>query len=199
MSDDDEWENSDEYGELYDWLSSDEVQKSTPLHRPTEKKAKQSTKASDLKLDFCTDKSPERILAALENPTYYQTGELVNLVNFLFSKDNSDNDVWQSFKSYHANLLAYQMASGIGDGSITDVRMVAACYKICVTILQNSVANEAVELKFGQVITKTVYHQWVSKETPGEMKNLNVMFRFLREKDARYSGVGGVGKLLKTV
>jgi hypothetical protein len=195
MSDDDEWENSDEYGELYDWLSSDEVQKSTPLHRTADKKPVQSTKASDLKLDFCTDKSPERILAALEDPNYYtKPVELIKLVKFLFTKDNRDHVVWQSFKPYHANLLAYQIASGIGDGSITDVSMVRECYKTIVTIMQNSVSSDVPELKFDNVTTKTVYHQWVSKETPGEMDNFALIFRFLYDND-RSQQYYGVGKL----
>jgi len=197
MSDDDEWANSAEALDLYDWLGSDEVQNSTPPIAPrrSNKKPVQSAKASDeiRTLDFCTDKTPARILAALEDPNYYKKPvELMGLVNFLFAKDNRDHVVWQSFKPYHANLLAYQIASGIGDGSITDVSMVRECYKTIVTIMQNSVSSGVPELKFGNVTTKTVYHQWVSKETPGEMDNFSLIFKFLREKDEsqQYYGVG---------
>tara|TARA_B100000795_G_scaffold171045_1_gene128901 strand:- start:1527 stop:2123 length:597 start_codon:yes stop_codon:yes gene_type:complete len=195
MSDDDKWDNSAEALDLYEWL--DEVYDSTPAPRPAEKKPVQSVKAKDdvRKLDFCTDNFPARILSALEDPNYYKKpAELMGLANFLFSKDNSDHVVWQSFKPYHANLLAYQIASGIGDGSVTDVSMVRECYKTIVTIMQNSVSSGVPELKFDNVITKTVYHQWVSKETTGEMDNFSLIFKFLREND-RSRQYYGVGKL----
>ena len=190
---DDPWDKSDEYGELYDWLANDFV--STPTPTPVEKTPVQSVKASDdvRKLDFCTDKTPERLLAALEDAEYYKKpAELVGLVNFLMSKDNRDHAIWQSFKPYHANLLAYQIASGIGDGSITNVSMVRECYKTIVAVMQNSVSNAVSELKFDAVTTKTVYHQWVSKETEGEMGNVALIFGFLREHDrsCQYSGAG---------
>jgi len=195
MSDDDEWANSAEALDLYDWLSSDEVQNSTPPIARFNKKPVQSAKACDEvgTLDFCTDNTPARILSALEDPNYFKKPVgLMGLINFLFSKDNSDHVVWQSFKPYHANLLAYQIASGIGDGSIADVAMVRECYKTIVTIMQNSVSNGVSELKFGNVTTKTVYHQWVAKETPGEMDNFSLIFKFLRENDTsrQYYGVG---------
>jgi len=199
MSDDDEWVNSEEALDLYEWLGSDEVQNSTPAPHPFEKKPVQSARASDdvrtLRIWRCTDNTPARILAALEDPNYYKKpAELMALANFLFSKDNSDHVVWQSFKPYHANLLAYQIASGIGDGSVTDVSMVRECYKTIVTIMQNSVSSGVPELKFDNVTTKTVYHQWVSKETPGEMDNFSLIFKFLREND-RSRQYYGVGKL----
>jgi len=194
MSDDDDWENSEEALDLITWLD-DEV-----APHPFEKKPVQSTRASDdvRKLDFCTDNTPARIVSALEDPNYYKKpAELMDLVNFLFSKDNSDHVVWESFKPYHANLLAYQIASGIGDGSVTDVSIVRECYKTIVTIMQNSVSNDAPLLTHDNVTTKTVYHQWVSKETPGEFGNFSLIFNFLYDyyKNDRSRQYYGVGKL----
>lgn len=200
MSDNDNWENSEEALDLYEWL--DDVydstpNDSTPAPHPFEKKPVQSARASDevRTLDFCTDNTPARILSALEDPNYYKKpAELMGLANFLFSKDNSDHVVWQSFKPYHANLLAYQIASGIGDGSVTDVSMVRECYKMIVTIMQNSVSNNAPQVTYDNVTTKPVYSQWVSKETPGEMTNLNLIFNFLRKNDLSHQ-YPGAGKL----
>ena len=191
---DDEWTNSAEALDLYEWL--DDVYDSTPAGE-AEKKPVQSAIASDdvRTLDFCTDNAPARILSALEDPNYYKKpAELIGLANFLFSKDNSDHVVWQSFKPYHANLLAYQIASGIVDGSVTDISMVRECYKMMVTIMQNSVSNDAPLLTHGNVTTKTVYTQWVSKETPGEINNLNLIFDFLRKNDKSHQ-YPGAGKL----
>jgi len=190
MSDD--WENTDEYAQLYNWLDNESTPPVAP--RPVKKKPKQSAKATEdvRKLDFCTDDAPERILTALEDRDFFKnpTG-LMGLANFLFSKDNSTHPVWQSFRPYHANLLAYQIASGIGVGSITDVTMVRECYRIIVTIMQQSI-KEVHQKKFENVTTNTVYHQWVAKETPGEMDNLSLLFRFLHEKDGdkQYYAVG---------
>tara|TARA_B100000795_G_scaffold227329_1_gene183645 strand:+ start:77 stop:676 length:600 start_codon:yes stop_codon:yes gene_type:complete len=192
---DDEWLSKEEVIDLINWF--DEEQNSTPpiAPRPAQKKPVQSAQANDdvRKLDFCTDNAPARILSALEDPNYYEKpAELMGLVKFLFSKDNSKHDVWQSFKPYHANLLAYQIASGIVDGLITDIPMVRECYKIMVTIMQNSVSNSAPELKHDNVTTKTVYQQWVLKEMPGEMDNFALIFKFLHKNDKsqRYYGVG---------
>lgn len=190
MSDD--WEHTDEYTQLHDWLSNEVTPPVAP--RPVKKKPKQSAKATEdvRKLDFCTDDAPKQTLAALEAPDYFKKPtELMALVNFLFSKDNSTHPVWQSFRPYHANLLAYQIASGIGDGSITDVAMVRECYRIVVTIMQQSVEKVHQQM-YENVTTNTVYHQWVAKETPGEMDNLTLMFRFLHEKDGdkQYYAVG---------
>jgi len=204
MSDDDEWVNSGEYKELYEWMKNETIpsNETTPpiAPRPAVKQPVQSTRTSDQDriLDFCIDYSAGRVLTSLEDNDFYKNAAgLVALANFLFTNDNRGNAVWKAFKPYHANLLAYQLAAGIRNGTITDVGMVSGCYRIIVNVFENSIPDNPDMYKhYQKVVTKGVYIQWVSKETPDEMGNLTLIFRFLMEKDTgkQYYAVGKLPK-----
>lgn len=142
------------------------------------------------KLVFCTDKSPERVLNALEDADLYRkTDTLRALAGFLANGlTNAGWAVWKALKPYHANLLAYQFAAGIQAGTLvapTDVIMIRSCYDIIINIFE----------RFNNDSDRPTYTQWVARQTVDEMTNMDIIFRFLRKHDPQIAKMAGPGKL----
>ena len=159
--------------------------------QPPRKYAKMPPRESDdvRQLIFCTDKTPERVLHALEDPKLFQkTNTLRQLVHFLKTgKTNAGWAVWQALKPYHANLLTYQLAAGIENNTLvapTDVQTVKDAYVIAIHTLERFTQSD-----------RPTYTQWVAKQTHDEFKNIDIVFRFLRQHDVHIARAGGPGKL----
>ena len=181
--DEDEWEDS-WANELLEEMHSDPPPAST-----APKIAKPPRKASgdDRKLDWCTDKTPDRVLKALENKELYKdVSTFTSLMNFMFNKSNDGFNIWEHLKPYHANLLAYQVALGIQASTLQDVKMIRACYNIIVRVLEDSVRS---------VGSHSLYIQWVGRETHDEFTNITIIYNFLREHDEEMKATAGPGKL----
>lgn len=188
MSDDD-WDSDDWVDSMVDEMNKN-AQRSTLPPRKYAKMPKRE-RGDKRTLIFCTDKSPERVLNALEDPDLHnKVGTLRQLVRFLVSGlTNAGWAVWQALKPYHVNLLAYHLAAGIEDNTIkapTDVEMVRGAYDIIVHTLERFTNNDS---------DKPTYTQWVAKQTSEGFKNIDIVFRFLRQHDRQIARVGGPGKL----
>lgn len=163
-----------------------------PVEHSLKKRAKMPLRASgDLRsLIFCTDKSPERVLDALEDQDLYKKRDIFHrLCDFLVNGlTNAGWAVWQALKPYHANLLAYQFAAGIQAGTLlapTDIKMIRSCYEIIVKTFERHTSNS----------NRPTYTQWVARETVQEMANIDIIFRFLRKHDPQIAKMLGPGKL----
>lgn len=180
---DDVWAADDEWSDLLDELET------KPIEAPPKRAHfPRSASGDERSLDFCVDQTPNKVLAALEKSDLYRdVSSFTQLINFLaFRKSNDNKLIWQSFKPYHANLLAYQVAAGIKAETLTDVRMIRACYDIIVKTMESYVPEG-----------RAVYTQWVGRESVEEFTNIVIIFEFLRDRDEEIAKSAGPGKLPK--
>lgn len=198
----DEWVDSEEGREMVDFLLNSNAPRQY-AKRPVQ--SVQPVNASKRSLDFDVCKLALKLVESLEERELYQKpAELMKAVQFLFTKVGT-SPVWQQFKTYHANLLGYQLAGSVrlsetnviyrdemvrlcsNSLSKTEdpqnyITLVRECYKVIVHVMEHSVGAE--------VVGK--YTQWVAKETISEMDNLSIVTSYLRERDesCTYSAPG---------
>lgn len=179
---DDGWGTDDDWAQLADELEAPPA----PARAPKRAHVPRTASGDARKLDFCTDTTPDKVMTALENRDMYKDARtFTNLINFLvFRKSNDGKLIWKSLKPYHANLLAYQVAAGLQAKTLTDVRMIRACYTTIVRIMESHVPEG-----------HAVYTQWVGRESVEEFTNIAIIFEFLRKHDDEIARTAGPGKL----
>jgi hypothetical protein len=136
--------------------------------------------------DFRCCATPDMIIKALKSSNLSQTPlKLTSLLVLLARQSVDGSFIWSKLNVASANLLAGHVASSINSPTPIDVPSIKNAYKMVIHILEGSVGLE----------THSKYTQWVARETPSQMSNLNVIFNYLRLKDAEIRSLSGVGKL----
>ena len=136
--------------------------------------------------DFRCCATPDMIIKALVATDLSKVPVKLSSLIVLLTRQSIDGSfIWSKLNVSAANLLAGHVASSINSPTPIDVPSIKNAYKMIIHILEGPPNSGP----------HSTYTQWVARETPSQMSDLNVIFNYLRLKDAEIRSLPGVGKL----